>query len=158
MVRTNIAKFTNMMIARFRKSRYLVRESKVFIKDKPRLQAEWAGMYFGQLLWEFSESNGGVCCTYCWIISSKTIFWNLQSIVFLERTLDYQTVSVGVCWTSPLHVVRSLHHQLLSVKTLLVVSTDFHTVLFTQQGEVRVTVENLDPFWWICAVHLLTNH
>jgi len=34
-IRTNsAAKFTNMIIARFRESRYLVRESEVFIKDK----------------------------------------------------------------------------------------------------------------------------
>ena len=33
-IRTNTAKFTNMIIARFRESRYLVRESEVFIKDK----------------------------------------------------------------------------------------------------------------------------
>ena len=32
-IRTNTAKFTNMIIARFRESRYLVRESEVF-KDK----------------------------------------------------------------------------------------------------------------------------
>ena len=32
-IRTNTAKFTNMIIARFRESRYLVRESEVFIKD-----------------------------------------------------------------------------------------------------------------------------
>jgi len=33
-IRTNAANFTNMIIARFRDSRYLVRESEVFIKDK----------------------------------------------------------------------------------------------------------------------------
>ena len=35
--RTNTAKFTNMIIARFRESRYLVRESEVFIKDKTKV-------------------------------------------------------------------------------------------------------------------------
>ena len=33
-IRTKTAKFTNMIIARFTESRYLVRESEVFIKDK----------------------------------------------------------------------------------------------------------------------------
>ena len=33
-IRTNTAKFTNMIIARFRESRYLVREGEVFIKDE----------------------------------------------------------------------------------------------------------------------------
>ena len=36
-VRTNTAKSTNMIIARFRKSRYLVRESEVFIEDKTKV-------------------------------------------------------------------------------------------------------------------------
>ena len=35
--RTNTAKFTNMTTARFRESRYLVRESEVFIKDKTKV-------------------------------------------------------------------------------------------------------------------------
>jgi len=33
-IRTKTAKFTNMIIARFTESRYLVRESEMFIKDK----------------------------------------------------------------------------------------------------------------------------
>jgi len=33
-IRTKTAKFTNMIIARFRESRYLVRESEMFIKTK----------------------------------------------------------------------------------------------------------------------------
>jgi len=33
-IRTKATKFTNMIIGRFRESRYLVRESEVFIKDK----------------------------------------------------------------------------------------------------------------------------
>ena len=36
-IRANTAKFSNMIIARFRESRYLVRESKVFIKDKTKV-------------------------------------------------------------------------------------------------------------------------
>ena len=36
-IRTNTAKFMNMIIARFRESRYLVRESEVFIKDKTKV-------------------------------------------------------------------------------------------------------------------------
>ena len=36
-IRTNTAKFTNMVIARFGESRYLVRESEVFIKDKTKV-------------------------------------------------------------------------------------------------------------------------
>ena len=32
-----VAKYTNMIIARFRESRYLVRESEVFIKDKTKV-------------------------------------------------------------------------------------------------------------------------
>ena len=36
-IRTNTAKFTNMIIARFRESRYLVRQSEVFIKDKTKV-------------------------------------------------------------------------------------------------------------------------
>jgi len=35
-IRTKTVKFTNMLIARFRESRYLVRKSEVFIKDKTR--------------------------------------------------------------------------------------------------------------------------
>jgi len=36
-IRTNTAKFTNMIIAGFRESRYLVRESEMFIKDKSKV-------------------------------------------------------------------------------------------------------------------------
>jgi len=36
-IRTNTAKLTNMIMARFRESRYLVRESEVFIKDKTKV-------------------------------------------------------------------------------------------------------------------------
>jgi len=36
-IRTKTAKFTNMIIARFKESRYLVRESEVFIKDKTKV-------------------------------------------------------------------------------------------------------------------------
>ena len=36
-IRTKTAKFTIMTIARFRESRYLVRESEVFIKDKTKV-------------------------------------------------------------------------------------------------------------------------
>jgi len=36
-IKTNTAKFTNMIIARFRECRYLVRESEVFIKDKTKV-------------------------------------------------------------------------------------------------------------------------
>jgi len=35
------AKFTDMIVARFRKCRDLVREGKVFVKNKPRFRAEW---------------------------------------------------------------------------------------------------------------------
>jgi len=36
-IRVNTAKFSNMIIARFRESRYLIRESKVFIKGLVRV-------------------------------------------------------------------------------------------------------------------------
>jgi len=36
-IRTKTAKFTNMIIAKFRESRYLVRETEVFIKDKTKV-------------------------------------------------------------------------------------------------------------------------
>jgi len=36
-IRTKTAKFTNMITARFRESRYLVRESEVFIKDETKV-------------------------------------------------------------------------------------------------------------------------
>jgi len=36
-IRTNTAKFTNMIIATFRESRYLVREGEVFIKDEAKV-------------------------------------------------------------------------------------------------------------------------
>ena len=36
-IRTNTVKFTNMIIAGFTESRYLVRESEVFIKDKSKV-------------------------------------------------------------------------------------------------------------------------
>jgi len=39
-IKTKTAKFTNMIIATFRQSRYLVRESEVFIKDKTRLRGD----------------------------------------------------------------------------------------------------------------------
>ena len=35
------AKFTDVIVARFRKCSDLVREGKVFVKIKPRLRAEW---------------------------------------------------------------------------------------------------------------------
>ena len=36
-IQANTAKFSNMIIARFRENRYLVRESKVFIKGKTKV-------------------------------------------------------------------------------------------------------------------------
>ena len=36
-IRTNTAKFTNMITTRLRESRYLVRKSAVFIKDKTKV-------------------------------------------------------------------------------------------------------------------------
>ena len=36
-IRKKTAKFTNMIVARFRESRYLVRESEVFIKNKTKI-------------------------------------------------------------------------------------------------------------------------
>ena len=36
-IKTNTAKFTNMIIARFRESRYLVRKGEVFIKDEAKV-------------------------------------------------------------------------------------------------------------------------
>ena len=36
-IRANTEKFSTMIIARFRESRYLVRESKMFIKDKTKV-------------------------------------------------------------------------------------------------------------------------
>ena len=36
-IKTNTAKFTNMIIARFRESRYLVIEGEVFIKDEAKV-------------------------------------------------------------------------------------------------------------------------
>ena len=39
-IRTETAKFTNMIIARFRESRYLVRKVRCSSKIKPRLRAE----------------------------------------------------------------------------------------------------------------------
>jgi len=42
-IRTNTAKFTNMIIVRFRESRYLVRESEVFIKDKTKVASRVNG-------------------------------------------------------------------------------------------------------------------
>jgi len=42
-VRTNTTKFTNMVIARFRKSRYLDGESKVFVKDKAKVASRVSG-------------------------------------------------------------------------------------------------------------------
>ena len=36
-IRTNTAKLTNMIITRFIESRYLVRESEVFVEDKTRV-------------------------------------------------------------------------------------------------------------------------
>ena len=41
-IRTDAAKLTNVRITRFRQCRDLVRESEMFMKDKPRLRAdEW---------------------------------------------------------------------------------------------------------------------
>ena len=42
-VRANTTKFTNMVIARFGKSRYLVREGKVLIKDKAKVVSRVSG-------------------------------------------------------------------------------------------------------------------
>jgi len=36
-IRRKTVKFTNMLIARFRESRYLVRKSEVFIKNKTKI-------------------------------------------------------------------------------------------------------------------------
>jgi len=36
-IRTKTAKFTNMIVARFRESRYLIRESEVFVKNKTKV-------------------------------------------------------------------------------------------------------------------------
>jgi len=57
MVRTKTAKFANMIIARFRESRYLVRKSEVFVENKTKVTSwvssnQWAGINFGKLLWE----------------------------------------------------------------------------------------------------------
>ena len=41
-IKTNTAKFTNVIIARFRESRYLVRESEVFIKDKNKVASRFS--------------------------------------------------------------------------------------------------------------------
>jgi len=38
-IRTKTAKFTNMIITRFRESRYLIRESEVFIKNKTKISS-----------------------------------------------------------------------------------------------------------------------
>jgi len=45
-----------MIIARFRQSRYLVRESDVFIKDKTKV-ASSEDVYSGQLSWESTEKK-----------------------------------------------------------------------------------------------------
>ena len=42
-VRANTTKFTNIVIARFGKSRYLVREGKVFIKDEAKVVSRVSG-------------------------------------------------------------------------------------------------------------------
>ena len=39
-IRAYTTKFSNMIIARFRESRYLVRESKVFMKDKTKVTSK----------------------------------------------------------------------------------------------------------------------
>jgi len=39
-IRTKTAKFTNMIIARFRESGYLVRKSEVFVENKTKVAAE----------------------------------------------------------------------------------------------------------------------
>ena len=36
-IRTKTAKFTNMIIARFRESRYLVRKTEVFVENKTKV-------------------------------------------------------------------------------------------------------------------------
>jgi len=51
-----------MIIARFRESRYLVRESEVFIKDKTKVASRvssnpLAGINFGKLLWEVNKKK-----------------------------------------------------------------------------------------------------
>jgi len=61
-IRTKTAKFTNMVIARVRESKYLVRESEVFIKDKTKIASwvssnQWAGINFGKLLWEADKKK-----------------------------------------------------------------------------------------------------
>ena len=61
-IRSKTAKFTNIIIARFRESRYLVRESEVFIKNKTKIASwvrsnQWAGINFGKLLWEADKKK-----------------------------------------------------------------------------------------------------
>ena len=61
-IRTKTAKFTNMIIARFRERRYLVRENEVFIKDKTKVASrvssnERDGINFGKLLWDGNKKK-----------------------------------------------------------------------------------------------------
>ena len=61
-IRTNTAEFTNMIIARLRESRYLVRESEVFIKEKTKVASrvssnQGADINFGKLLWEANKKK-----------------------------------------------------------------------------------------------------
>ena len=63
-IRTDAAKFMNMRIARFRQRGYLIRERKVFIKDKTSI-ARRLGCFdrrvlkFGKLLFETDQETFG---------------------------------------------------------------------------------------------------
>ena len=51
-----------MIVARFTESRYLVRDSEVFIKNKTKIASwvssnQWAGINSGKLLWEADKRN-----------------------------------------------------------------------------------------------------
>ena len=57
----DVAKLTDMWVAGFRQSRYLVRKEDVFVENEAKIKSregcvKWTGAYFSQLF-EFSEKK-----------------------------------------------------------------------------------------------------
>jgi len=95
-IRTNTAKFTNMIVARFRESRYLVRESEVFIKNKINIASwvssnQWAGINFGKLLWQADRRNSvleELSVKRLAVIQEDIFWWECSSWMMLESKTD----------------------------------------------------------------------
>jgi len=85
-IRTKTAKFMNMIIAIFRESRYLVRESEMFVENKTKVASwvssnQWGGINFGKLLWEADKKKFSFRRVE--LTSGLDIGWSSQHCTFL---------------------------------------------------------------------------